>query len=83
MEPMNIWELEEYAKTHGGHDSGRFIGLTEKGIIEFQWLDAYYGLAKILQPKPPVDGFITVKQMIEWYGSEQRYTPTIGYETEE
>ena len=81
MESMNIWQLQEYAKLHGGDNRGRFIGLTEKGIFEFQWLDAYYGLVKMLQPEPSVDGFITVKQLVEWYGSEQKYTPTIGYIT--
>lgn len=83
MEPMNIWQLEEYAKLHSGYDCGRFIAITEKGIFEFQWYDAYYGLVKILQPEPPEDGFITVKQLVELFGSEQKYMPTIGYETED
>lgn len=79
MEPMSIWELQEYAKDNG-YDNGRFICASEKGIFEMQWLDAYYGLVKILQPEPKEDGFITVKQLVEVFGNSQKYMPTIGYE---
>lgn len=50
MKEMNIWQLEEFAKENG-YNSGRFICINEKGVFEFQWLDAYYGFVKILQPK--------------------------------
>lgn len=49
MEPMSIWDLQEYAKDNG-YDKGRFLCVNEKGVFEMQWLDAYYGLIKILQP---------------------------------
>lgn len=79
MEPMSIWDLQEYAKDNG-YDRGRFICVNEKGVFEMQWLDAYYGLVKILQPAQREDGFVTVKQLIELFGREQKYMPTIGYD---
>ncbi len=81
MEPMSIWELQEYAKDNG-YNSGRFVCVSEKGFFEMQWLDAYFGLVKILQPEPKEDGFITVKQLAEVFGNEQKYVATIGYEIE-
>lgn len=78
MKSMNIWELQEYAKDNG-YNTGRFLCVNEKGIFEMQWLDAYYGLVSVLQPEPKEKGFITVKQLVECFGKEQKYTPTIGY----
>lgn len=79
MEPMNIWELKEYAKKYG-YNSGRFLCVNEKGIFEMKWLDAYYGFISVLQPEPKEKGFITVKMLIKEFGENQKYIPTIGYE---
>lgn len=79
MEPMNIYQLKEYAKDHG-YNSVRFLCVNEKGIFEMQWLDAYYGLISVLQPEPKEKGFITVKTLIKEFGENQKYIPTIGYE---
>ena len=78
---MNIWELEDYAQKHGGYDKGRFICVNEKGLFEFQWIDAYFGFLKMLQPKE-IDGFISRDQLVELFGRGQEYMPTIGYEEE-
>lgn len=79
-EPMNIWELEEYAQKHGGFNSGRFIAVNEKGIFEMKFLDAYMGIVEFLQPKPKAQGFVRTKELREYFGSDQKYLPTIGYE---
>lgn len=34
-EPMNIWELQEYAKDNG-YNTGRFLCVNDKGIFEMQ-----------------------------------------------
>jgi len=82
MEPMNIYSLQKYAQDKG-HNTGRFLCVNDKGIFEMQWLDAYYGLVKLLQPEQKEDGFITIRQLIELFGNEQKYMPTIGYENED
>ena len=74
---MSIYELQEYAKERG-YNTGRFLCICEKGIFELQWIDAYYGIIKFLQPE--VEGMIMTKQMIEIFGREQKYLPTIGYD---
>lgn len=74
---MSIYDLQEYAKEHG-YNSGRFVCVCEKGVFELQWLDAYYGFIKFLQPE--VGGMIMTKQMIEIFGRDQKYLPTIGYD---
>lgn len=79
MESMRIWDLQEYAKDNG-YDSGRFICVNEKGTFEMKWLDAYYGFVIILEPKQEKDGFVTVEKLIELFGREQKYIPTIGYD---
>lgn len=79
MEPMNIWELEEYAKDHG-YNSGRFIAINEKGIFEMKWLDAFYGFIELLQPEPKERGFFSSKDLISLFGKDQKYIPTIGYD---
>lgn len=76
---MNIWELRDYAEKYG-YDSGRFISVSEKGFAELKWMDAYLGLVQFLQPK--IDGFVIIEQLIEIYGRNQKYLPTIGYENE-
>lgn len=81
MQVMNIWELQDYAKKHGAYEKGRFICITNKGLFEFQWVDAYYGFLKMLQPKE-IDGFITRDQLVELLGRDMEYIPTIGYEEE-
>ena len=48
-----------------------------------QWFDAYYGFVKLLQPEQNEDSFITIKQLIELFGDEQKYIATIGYENED
>lgn len=82
-EPMSIWQLEEYAKDNGGYNSGRFLFVSEKGFFEMQWLDACYGFVQILQPELKEKGFLTTKQLREFFGDDQKYLPTIGYDTEE
>lgn len=77
---MNIWQLEEYAKEHNGWKAGHFIAISEKGIFEFKWLDAYYGFIEMVQPKR--DGFINTKTLRDFFGDEQKYVPTIGYDDE-
>lgn len=78
---MNIWQLEEYAKENGGYKTGRFIAINEKGIFEFQWLDAYYGLVQIIKDGQAENSFIKTSQLREIFGDDQKYFPTIGYET--
>lgn len=82
MEPMNIYALQKYAQDNG-YNSGRFLCVNDKGIFEMRWLDAYYGLVELLQPEPKEKGFITISQLIELFGNEQKYMPTIGYESED
>lgn len=79
---MNIWQLEEYAKDNGGYNSWRFVAINEKGIFEMKFLDAYYGLVQILQPKQDIDFFLKTSQLRELFGDDQKYLPTIGYETD-
>lgn len=50
METMNIFQFQEYAKDNG-YNSGRFICVNEKGLFEFQWLDAFFGFITIVQPE--------------------------------
>jgi hypothetical protein len=76
---MNIWELRDYAEKYG-YNCGRFICASKKGFSELKWLDAYLGLIQFLQPK--IDGFVTVEQLVEIYGRNQKYLPTFGYEKE-
>lgn len=78
MEKMNICKLQEYATEHGGYSGGKFICFNEKGIFEFEWLDAYMGLIKIVQPE--IEGFVTMDTLQELFGDDQTYTPTIGYD---
>lgn len=82
MEPMNIYALQQYAQDKG-YNTGRFICVNDKGIFEMQWFDAYYGFVKLLQPEQNEDSFITIKQLIELFGDEQKYIATIGYENED
>lgn len=79
MNTMNIYELQEYAKKHG-FKTGHFLCICEKGVFEFKWLDAYYGLIQLLHPQ--TDGFLKIDTMIELFGSRQEYIPTIGYDKE-
>ena len=82
-QPMNIWQLEEYAKQHDGYNSGHFLSISEKGIAEFKWLDAYYGLAQIVNNDGDTDNhFITTKQLREIFGDDAKYMPTFGYREE-
>ena len=81
MKEMNIWQLQEYAQKNGGFDSGRFLVFFEKGFLECQWLDAYFGFIRIVQPER--DGFFTVEQFRQEFGDEQKYLPTVGYKEEE
>lgn len=75
---MNIWQLEEYAKNHNGWKTGRFIAVNERGIFEFQWLDAYYGFIQMISPKQ--DGFLSTKTLREIFGDDQQYIVTTGYD---
>lgn len=75
---MRIYELQEYAKENG-YNSGKFVCVCEKGFFEFRWLDAYFGLILMIQPK--AEGFLSVKQMIDLFGCDQKYFPTIGYDS--
>lgn len=54
--------------------------MNEKGTFEMKWLDAYYGFVIIIEPKQEKDGFVTVEKLIELFGREQKYIPTIGYD---
>ena len=74
---MSIYDLQEYAKENG-YNTGRFLCVCEKGLFELQWLDAYYGFIKFLQPE--IGGTVMTKQMIEIFGKDQKYLPTIGYD---
>lgn len=76
MEMMKINELKEFAENHG-YNTGRFLAITRNGTFEFQWIDAYYGFVLILQPKQ--EGFIGIKTLIDVFGEDQEYLPTIGY----
>lgn len=79
-EPMTIFELQKYAQEHDGYNTGRFICVSEKGLSEWKWIDAYFGFVELLQPKPKQKGFITVNQLREIFGNNQEYLPTIGYD---
>ena len=76
MEMMKIHELKEFAENHG-FNTGRFLAITKKGTFEFQWLDACYGFILVLQPKQ--EGFIGIRTLIDVFGEDQEYLPTIGY----
>ena len=76
MNTMDIYELQEYAKDHG-FNTGHFLCNCEKGLFEFKWLDAYLGFIQSVQPE--MDGFLSIKTMIELFGYQQKYIPTIGY----
>lgn len=80
METMRIYELQEYAKKNG-FKTGHFLCICEKGVFEFQWVDAYYGFIKMIQPEH--DGMIMVKTMIDLFGMKQEYLPTIGYDSDD
>lgn len=82
-EPMNIWQLEEYAKSNNGWKSGHFVCVNEKGLFEFKWLDAYCGLIEPVQEKKAERHFIKSDQLRKFFGDDQKYIPTIGYDTEE
>lgn len=83
-EPMNIWQLEEYAKDHEGYKTGHFLSISEKGIAEFKWLDAYCGIAQIVGNDGEVDNhFITTKQLRKIFGDDAKYLPTIGYKEDD
>lgn len=81
-ELMDIWQLQKYAEDNGGYKSGRFLCVNENGIWEMKWLDAYFGLIEVLQLKPKERGFLSTKDLREFFGDEQKYLPTIGYDTD-
>lgn len=77
MSGMRIYELQELAKKFG-FNTGRFLCINERGVFEFKWLDAFFGFVEFLEPK--VKGFVKVDTLIELFGMEQEYLPTIGYD---
>ncbi len=82
MEPMSIRKLQEYAQNHG-HNSGRFIAVTEKGICEFQWLDAFFGFLQVVTNGEISKEFISVNQLEDLLGEDQKYLATVGYDDDE
>lgn len=65
--PMNITEIEEYAKENG-FDSCEFLMITQNGgTFNGKFLDAYFGFVQI--PKLG-DGFIRLSEIRKEYGSD-------------
>lgn len=77
MNSMTIYELQRYSKVHG-FNTGHFTCSSKKGDFEFKWRDAYYGLAEILSPYK--DSSFNVENLIDYFGAEQLYMPTYGYQ---
>jgi hypothetical protein len=74
MEPMNIWQLQEYAKQNG-FNRAEFMGIgTGGGIFQGKFLDAYSG---IIAPRGK-DGFIMISTLRAALGDDAQYIVTGG-----